>query len=299
MATTTTRLGLSKPASTDLVDIAVLNGNFDKTDAAAGAFVCTSTTRPSTPYSGQIIYETDTSRSLIWNSAMSTWLTLVPGSTVCTSSSRPSSPVAGQVIYETDTKLTYVYASGSWAPVLNDKGLSQYTSIKVADAAARDALFTSPTAGDMVSRADNKSIEQYDGTSWKIVHLPPTAYVPTITGATRLSGSLYYSVSGHTLFISGKIVVSAVSGNVVISFPTGFTANASAWVTNSHAGSTLYLCAGSTSNGFVRYSSATAMQCLVINVAGTYGAAFGLSSTVPATWVSGDSISITAQIPLA
>ena len=29
--------------------------------------VCTSTTRPASPYDGQVIYETDTNRSLVWN----------------------------------------------------------------------------------------------------------------------------------------------------------------------------------------------------------------------------------------
>lgn len=36
MATTTTNLGLTKPATTDNVDVAVLNGNMDLIDAAVG-----------------------------------------------------------------------------------------------------------------------------------------------------------------------------------------------------------------------------------------------------------------------
>lgn len=163
MATTTTRLGLTKPASTDLVDVAVLNTNFDKTDAAAGAYVCTSTTRPATPYAGQIIYETDTDQSFVWDSATSTWNVLVPGATVCTSSSRPGAPVAGQTIYETDTKMTYVYASGAWAPVINTKAVGTMASIEVADATARDALFTSPAQGDRVFRTDRQCEEIYFG----------------------------------------------------------------------------------------------------------------------------------------
>lgn len=68
MPTTTTRLALSKPLGTETVDIAVLNANADKLDAAAGATICTSTTRPSTPYAGQIIYETDTSYYYVYSS---------------------------------------------------------------------------------------------------------------------------------------------------------------------------------------------------------------------------------------
>ena len=36
--------------------------------------VCTSTTRPTAPYDGQVIYETDTDRTLVWNN--SAWVSL-------------------------------------------------------------------------------------------------------------------------------------------------------------------------------------------------------------------------------
>ena len=39
MATTTTNLGLTKPASSDPADISVINGNMDLIDAFAGAFL--------------------------------------------------------------------------------------------------------------------------------------------------------------------------------------------------------------------------------------------------------------------
>ena len=67
MATTTTKLGLIKPDFVDVVDISQLNTNANKIDAAAGFTICTSTTRPSTPWSGQSIFETDTSKSFMWD----------------------------------------------------------------------------------------------------------------------------------------------------------------------------------------------------------------------------------------
>ena len=78
MATTTSRLALTKPAGTDAVDIAVLNSNADKIDASIGAKICTSGTRPSTPYDGQVIYETDTSKAFVYVAASSTWAATVP-----------------------------------------------------------------------------------------------------------------------------------------------------------------------------------------------------------------------------
>jgi hypothetical protein len=67
MATNTTRLGLIKPDFVDVVDVAQLNSNADDIDAAVGAAVVTSATRPSSPWAGQIIHETDTDKTLVWD----------------------------------------------------------------------------------------------------------------------------------------------------------------------------------------------------------------------------------------
>lgn len=63
MGTTTSRVGLYKPLDngSELVNVAQdLNGNTDKLDLAVGFQSCTSSTRPSSPYSGKPIMETDT-----------------------------------------------------------------------------------------------------------------------------------------------------------------------------------------------------------------------------------------------
>jgi hypothetical protein len=71
MATNTTKLGLIKPDFVDVVDIADLNSNADDIDAAVGSTIVTSATRPASPYAGQVIYETDTELSFVWDG--STW----------------------------------------------------------------------------------------------------------------------------------------------------------------------------------------------------------------------------------
>lgn len=76
MSTATTRLALTKPASSETVDVTILNGDFDKIDNAVGATVCTSTTRPSAPFTGQLAYTTDgTPHLIIWNGTA--WVTIV------------------------------------------------------------------------------------------------------------------------------------------------------------------------------------------------------------------------------
>jgi hypothetical protein len=67
MATTTTKLGLIKPDFNDVVDITNLNDNADDIDAAVGMTIVTSTTRPVSPWDGQIIHETDTGNSFVWD----------------------------------------------------------------------------------------------------------------------------------------------------------------------------------------------------------------------------------------
>lgn len=79
------------------------------------AIVCTSTTRPATPFEGQQIYETDTDRLLTYNG--SAWVGAIANASV---SSLPASPVDGQIInYEADAtsgviwQLRYRSASAS------------------------------------------------------------------------------------------------------------------------------------------------------------------------------------------
>lgn len=73
----TTRLVMNKPdpdpVTGDVVDISKLNENFDKLDAAIGATICTSGTRPSSPWHGQFIRETDNRRLYVWNATQSAW----------------------------------------------------------------------------------------------------------------------------------------------------------------------------------------------------------------------------------
>src|SRR6185436_13703404 len=76
MSTTLTRTGFVLPAGPETASIAVLNSNFQLIDAQIGYTICTSTTRPSTPITGQPIYETNTGFRRYWDG--SAWQ-LFPG----------------------------------------------------------------------------------------------------------------------------------------------------------------------------------------------------------------------------
>lgn len=67
MPTTTSRMGLTKPDPGEIQDITQLNTNADKLDLYNGLHICTSGTRPAAPWSGLVIYETDTQARLFWD----------------------------------------------------------------------------------------------------------------------------------------------------------------------------------------------------------------------------------------
>ena len=118
MATTTTKLALTKPDGTDLVDIAVLNANADKIDAASGATICTSSTRPASPFNGQVIFETDTLNALVYRLSTTSW-NILGGSTVA--SEPPAGAGNGNFWWDSDNGKLYIYYS--------DGNSSQWVSV--------------------------------------------------------------------------------------------------------------------------------------------------------------------------
>lgn len=107
MATNTTKLGLIKPDFVDVVDITDLNTNADDIDAAVGFTICTSSTRPSTPWAGQPIFETDTLTPYIWSG--SAWVVAGGGGSIEISSTAPSTPGNGDLWWDSDDGKLYIY----------------------------------------------------------------------------------------------------------------------------------------------------------------------------------------------
>lgn len=70
MVAFTPRVGLRSLVAGDTIDPD--DNNADLLDVVLGSTVCTSSTRPATPWQGQPIYETDTRREYIWSGTV--WL---------------------------------------------------------------------------------------------------------------------------------------------------------------------------------------------------------------------------------
>ena len=80
------------------------------TSAITRTGVCTSATRPTSPFVGQVVYESDTYRMMAYTGAG--WAAVNIGA--YTSSSRPTNPYQGQTIFETDTNRVTVWTGTVW-----------------------------------------------------------------------------------------------------------------------------------------------------------------------------------------
>lgn len=139
-ASTTSRLLLTKPdpnpVTGDFVDINVLNADFDRIDAAAGAFPCTSGTRPTGTdrWDGRLIRETDTRRTLVWNATQAVWDIL--GVIVVANLAARNALTGlydGMQVWRSDTKCFNVYDGAVWRyfatrPTSNTVATSQTTT---------------------------------------------------------------------------------------------------------------------------------------------------------------------------
>jgi hypothetical protein len=132
----TTRLGLykSKSDGSELVNYSQdIGQNWDKVDAAVGFASCTSSTRPSSPYSGKGIFETDTSYRTYFSNGTSpasgSWVEIPNGSASFNSTLRLASG-----------KQININSSGSSA------------SLAVVNAATTTDLISSRVTGDTQDR---------------------------------------------------------------------------------------------------------------------------------------------------
>jgi len=110
MATTpTTKLGIPLPVagSNEPFTVAAYNFGINALDGAAGATVVTSVSRPGSPFSGQVIFETDTGLTFIWDG--SAWMPAGGGGSIEISATAPLSPGAGDLWWDSDNGKLYIY----------------------------------------------------------------------------------------------------------------------------------------------------------------------------------------------
>lgn len=121
-------------------------------------------------------------------------------------------------------------------------------------------------------------------------------WTPTWTNITVGNGTVTarYIQIGKTVHFYMRFVLgstSVVSGQPIFSLPVN--ANANYALANAERMFNVHIEDNGTSSYYGRaaFNSASTIVCQVINVAGTYASASGISSTVPMTWTTSDTLS--------
>lgn len=219
MGTTTGRFALTLPDPADNVDITKLNADFVTIDNALGLTPCTVGTRPSSPGSGQAIYETDTHNAYVWDTsgAVGVWHHLIPAVVMVTSDFSVISDVVGQQV--SDLTLTMA-AQTSYALDM----FFVYTSATAADAALSFSLPSGCTVLLNGGGADLATV----GTSGNLEKAAVTTPALTFGGAG--------TSAPMTARVTGTVITGSAGGNIVgvlaqvVSTATNTTVKAGSWM---------------------------------------------------------------------
>lgn len=116
MSTSTPRLLLVKPIGTENYSVSIVDSNLDIIDAAIGATICTSATRPATGlFDGRLAYETDTDALLVYKTSGATWRYVNTPKVAGTTERDALTPkFDGLRCYRKDTDLEQIWNGSAW-----------------------------------------------------------------------------------------------------------------------------------------------------------------------------------------
>jgi hypothetical protein len=178
--TNTPNIGLLLPDLGDTFNFALhVENNFSTIDSMLGAVQCTSSTRPSNTYAGQIVYETDSKRYAqnTGTKASPTWTYTSHAALAVTAATHPTSGLStGELIYETDTKFVQVYNGSAF----EQKAYANFTCTSSAHPA-------SPFTGMEIYETDTGLNAVWSGSTWVY---PVQKIASTVLGASAASITL-------------------------------------------------------------------------------------------------------------
>lgn len=197
--TFTGKLLLRKPDTASNYDVGVVNSNNQIIDDNIGIVICTSSTRPSSPYNGQQIYETDT--KFIYERVAGAWVQVFGYFTpIASAAARPTVGIYnGYPIWRTDKKWLEVYDGTAWR-----------TDHYLVVGALAD--ITSPITGQVALLTSDSKEYRWNGSAWLLqtglaaVNVQNTdgtttsgVYTATLTGATTASLTFIATASGKVI----------------------------------------------------------------------------------------------------
>lgn len=204
-STTTPNFGLflPTPGTDETFRISDINNNWTLIDTLARAVSCTSSTQPSTPFAGMLIWETDTLKLRRRNDANSTWTTVACLAITATNASPPTSPTAGQFYFESDTGALVVRNNGAtW----------QHTGIPAVSATGQ---IGAPRTGQVVLLTTDNSLLRYNGSTW--TPLVRSQYYTSRLGTTTTVTNAWTPIPFATAD-EGSLAGVSTSDNITFTF---------------------------------------------------------------------------------
>lgn len=146
-----------------------------------------------------------------------------------------------------------------------------------------------------ITAAIATSVDDAIGGEW-------TAYTPTFSGATMTSNSFKYSLSGTVMRIIGNATLSTISTGIAFSLPAGFVIDTTVVADlQDPLGQIMLVDANGNIFTGVALKSNTAANVVSLyahNASTTYLYRTPVTSSVPFTWVSGDSFRAHIVVPV-
>ena len=228
--TNTAKLGIAIPVSGtgEPFQVAQYNAAVNTLDGAVGFTICTSSTRPATPWAGQPIFETDTALSLVWDG--DSWEAAGGGGGgVTISATAPAAPAVGDLWWDSVNGELYVYyddgTSSQWVAAAGPS----VTVASVAPTGYEGQLWLDDTDGSMyVYYTDPGGASSWIGAvsrSGGILQVVSTTKTDTFTTSstsftdiTGLSASITPSSTSSKIIVIAQIGIADVSTANTINF---------------------------------------------------------------------------------
>ncbi len=185
---------------------------------------------------------------------------------------------------------TFVAGEVLLAQELNDYLMDQ-SVMNFATEAARSSAIPTPTEGMLALTKNNDEIDYYNGSAW-VPALPIGAWQswsPVLSGGWLNGDGTWearYTQIGKTVHIKATFTVGATTTkgtNMLFSLPVS-----AASTTQYGAFNVVAAVGGSSFLLIALITSATEATVQALNAAGTYATRVGITSTIPATWATGN-----------
>lgn len=217
--TATTRLGIPEPQASDPLNTTptTFAATWSAVDPGLGPTICTSSTKPASPYAYQWIYQTDINRHQIWDTTINQWVTILPNDYLIAASSTSANPtsIAALSTKYMCTQINGITFEANVNYKIHAEGVFSYNSTKSTNTAptqnGKANLHYSLTGA--VTTATAVLVSQYVDAWSDTVYNPTTAQTNFALDGIFNSGTANAPAGSNTLSVGWSFEIDGSSFN--------------------------------------------------------------------------------------